>query len=188
MAVEFPEHEFWDFSIEVYSAEGVPHACILLQEKHRIDVNILLFCCWLGASGRGVLSGQETARMMEAVGPWNDGVVRALRAVRGLMKGGMPPAPLDLSNPLRGRIADIEIDCEHVEQLMLAGAIDRPAATITTEQAADDAVTNLAGYIDALGARIDADDIAPLLTILRSAFKKTGEDRLAALCRTLEAD
>lgn len=188
MAVDFPEHEFWDFSIGVYSTEGVPQACLVLQEKHRIDVNILLFCCWLGASGRGAMTNEETARMMEAVGPWNDGVVRALRAVRGRMKGGMPPAPPDLSDPLRRSIAEIEIDCEHVEQLVLAAAVDRAAAgAVAPEQAAADAVANIGGYLTALGARFDADDRAPLATILRPAFKEAREDRIAALCRTLEA-
>ena len=53
MSVSFPEHPFWDFSLSVYSTEGVPAACLVLQDHHQVDVNVILFCCWLGASGRG---------------------------------------------------------------------------------------------------------------------------------------
>ncbi len=53
--MDYPDHPFWDFSLEVYGAEGVPPACLALQEAHQLDVNIVLFCCWTGATGRGAL-------------------------------------------------------------------------------------------------------------------------------------
>ena len=61
MAAEFPDHPFWDFSLRVYGSEGVPEACLVLQERHGIDVNVLLYCFWLGASGRGTLDDGEIA-------------------------------------------------------------------------------------------------------------------------------
>ena len=187
MAVEFPDHPFWDFSLEVYGSEGVPQACLDLQEKHEIDVNVLLFCCWLGASGRGAISEAETAAMVAAVDPWHQTVVRALRAVRQRMKGGMPPAPIELSEPLRRRIAKSEVECEHVEQLMLAAAIDRSADDgVGPNQRADDAKTNIGRYFNALGIRADGADRAPLATILGAAFRDQGADRLESLCRSLE--
>ena len=55
-APTFEDHPFWDFSLHTYSAEGVGEACIALQERRGVDVNLILFCAWNGASGRGVLS------------------------------------------------------------------------------------------------------------------------------------
>src|SRR5471030_292758 len=45
---DFLPHPFWNFSLEIYAAEGVSGACLDLQERRGCDVNILLFCCWLG--------------------------------------------------------------------------------------------------------------------------------------------
>ena len=82
---------------------------------------------WQGASGRGALNAADMKTVLAAVEEWHHDVVRALRAVRVRMKGGMPPAPADLTESLRQRIQKAEIDCEHTEQLMLAGAIVREA-------------------------------------------------------------
>ena len=127
MAAEFPDHPFWDFSLRVYGSEGVPEACLVLQERYGIDVNVLLYCCWLGASGRGTLDDGEIAAVRGAVEHWHRDVVRAVRAVRQRLKGGFGGAPVDLSEPIRRRIAKIEVDLEHVEQLMLAGSVVRDA-------------------------------------------------------------
>ena len=54
---DFPDHPFWDFSLIVYMTPGVGPACVALQEAHELDVNIVLFCLWAGASGRGALGG-----------------------------------------------------------------------------------------------------------------------------------
>ena len=51
----FPDCAFWDFSLEAYARPGVAPACLDLQERHGADVNLLLFACWLSASGRGAL-------------------------------------------------------------------------------------------------------------------------------------
>lgn len=187
MAVDFPDHPFWDFSLEVYGKEGVPQACLVLQERHHIDVNILLFCCWLGASGRGAMTEAEAAKMVEAVDTWHETVVRELRAIRQRMKGGMPPAPIALSDPLRSRIAKTEVDCEHVEQLMLTEAVDRPERAETApDQRADDAITNIRSYFNRLGVSIDDTDHEPLGIILGAAFSDMGRKRLDSLCRSLD--
>lgn len=188
MAVEFPDHPFWDFSLDVYQREGVGAACIELQERHGIDVNILLYCCWLGASGRGSIDADEAARLVAAADPWHQSVVRGLRAVRQVMKGGIEPVPIELSDPLRRRIAKIEVDCEHVEQLVLAAAVERPAdETADPDRRAGDAVANIGRYFEAIGVRAGKRDNAPLLVILGTVFPAMGTERLESLCGSLES-
>ena len=58
-AFRFENHPFWDFSLRVYGSDGVPAACIALQERRGIDVNLLLFSAWIGESGRGVLAESD---------------------------------------------------------------------------------------------------------------------------------
>lgn len=172
---EFPEHPFWDFSLSVYMSDGVGVACLELQDAHELDVNVLLFCMWLGASGRGALSAAEMETVTGAVQEWHHDVVRELRAVRVRMKGGMPPAPDDLAESLRQRIQKTEIDCEHTEQLMLAASVDRPADdSLAGDVRLADAVANIAGYFAAFGGSPTDADRANLAHMLGVAF--SGQD------------
>lgn len=184
--MEFPDHPFWDFSLEVYGADGVPAACLELQEAHQLDVNIVLYCCWLGASGRGRMTSDEIAALTAAVSGWHADIVRGVRAVRQRLKDGLPPAPTELSEPLRQRIAKIEVDLEHVEQLMLAAAVDRPADdSAPAEARAADAVANIAGYMNRMGWTASAADRDSAATILAACFAEVGRPRIAELCREL---
>lgn len=182
--MDFPDHPFWDFSLEVYMTGGVSAACLKLQEALHVDVNVVMFCLWNGASGRGILTAQEIDALIKAVDDWHTRVVKGLRTVRQVMKGGLPPAPAELSEPLRRRIAKIEVDSEHVEQLMLAAAVQRPAdpARPATLRAADSAA-NVAHYLRAIGARADADDAAALAIVLKVAFRDVAPAEIEAVCR-----
>lgn len=179
----FPDHPFWDFSLEVYMAPGVGEACLLLQERHQVDVNLLLFCLWVGASGRGTLGDGGMDAAVSAVRAWHDQVVRPLRAVRTRMKGGMPPASGATVESLRRRIQKIEIDCEHTEQLMLAasagGAVDgcRPDGV-----RAADAVANLARYFAGLGIDASDEDRGHVSRIVGVAFPGLPPSDIGRLC------
>lgn len=188
MSDGFPDHPFWDFSLAVYMTEGVGPACIALQERHQIDVNILMFLLWLGASGRGAASEADLAAIMTAAGPWHREVVRRLRQVRTRMKGGFPPAPPELSESLRKRIGKIEIDCEHVEQLVLAAAVDRaadPARALGMRAA--DAAASVARYFASIGARVSADDQAAIAAVMRVAFQGMPVNEINTLCGRIAA-
>ena len=184
MPVDFPDHPFWDFSLSVYGSDGVAAACIALQERHRIDVNVLLFCCWLGASGRGALDAGEIAAVCRTVEAWNRDVVRAVRGVRRTLKGGFGAAPPELSEPLRRRIAKIEVDLEHVEQLMLAGSVTREADESRDGAARlGDALDNVRAYFGAARVAPDAADAGAAAVILGPAFAGLDGDAIAREAR-----
>src|SRR5665213_163755 len=46
---------FWRFSQDFYALPGVAPACLALQDGHGRDVNLVLYGCWLGMSGRGAM-------------------------------------------------------------------------------------------------------------------------------------
>ena len=52
---------------------------------------------WVGASGRGSLTTEQMSVLLDAVSTWHEDVVRALRAIRVRMKGGIGNAPSQLS-------------------------------------------------------------------------------------------
>ena len=110
--------------------------------------------------------------MAAAVAEWHGDVVRGVRAVRQRLKGGLAPAPLDLSEPLRRRIAKIEVDLEHVEQLMLAPTIDRPVDPgAGAERRAVDAAVNVDRYFSSIGWTPSDNDRAAIETVLAASLR-----------------
>ena len=83
---DFLPHPFWNFSLELYAGEGVAEACLDLQDRRGCDVNVLLFCCWLGASGRPTLTAERLRAILKVSDVWQSEIVRPLRQVRRLLK------------------------------------------------------------------------------------------------------
>jgi uncharacterized protein (TIGR02444 family) len=129
---EWPAEPFWDYSLELYGRPQVEDACLDLQRRHGLDVNLLLLCCWLGARGVG-LDRAALARAELAVRAWQVEVVRPLRAVRRRLKAKLvDPDPMsvhegwpDLAQALRRRVLALEIDAERLEQLALGCSVAR---------------------------------------------------------------
>jgi uncharacterized protein (TIGR02444 family) len=76
------EPHLWRFSLAFYAAPSVARALITLQDRHGLDVNLMLFVLWLGVSGRGRLSGDELRAAERAGGQIRADVVEPLRALR----------------------------------------------------------------------------------------------------------
>jgi uncharacterized protein (TIGR02444 family) len=183
---EFPAHPFWDFALPIHEAKGVGEACIGLQDRHGVDVNCVLFCCWVAQSGRGRLGADGAVKMIEATRAWNRDVVQALRAVRRLMRPGVPPVDKGLSDSLRRRLLEVEIDCERAEIVTLGQAVQLEATGgASAEACAGDAVANLAAYFAALGVKPGAEDSTAAATLLGAVFPDLPAERIAALVRGL---
>ena len=178
-AIDFPEHPFWDFALAVYRAKGVSAACLNLQERHGIDINLMLFCLWLGESGRGALTETEMLAVMAASDRWHKVVVKGLRLVRRALKDGFADAPAQLRDALRAEVQATEIDAEHLEQLILAGAVDRTpdhAGAPAVERAAHAAET-FDHYLRAVDGRFTPHDAVDFAHILGKAFKGLAPDQ-----------
>ena len=167
---DFPDHPFWDFSLEVYGAADVAPACLALQERYHIDVNFLLFCLWLGRTGYGDVGAAEIARLHGAIEAWHGEVVRHLRTVRKRLKEPLAAEDRALALSLRQRIQKIEIDAEHIEQLMLGAALPEASARNAGGNGLPAARANLEAYFTLIGAVLDKKGRATLETILAAAF------------------
>jgi len=169
--MEFPKHSFWDWALKVYGAPGVSQACLDVQERLHVDVNVLLFCLWVGESGLGTLTAERLAHARGSVDDWHENVVKRLRDVRRALKEDSLGAPNELATGLRREIQGREIDAEHIEQLVLVASIaDLDAdATRPPEARGDDAVANVAMYLAQLNASLMGVDRAALATIVAAA-------------------
>jgi uncharacterized protein (TIGR02444 family) len=109
---------FWNFSLQIYGRRGVGEACIALQDGLGLDVNLLLYCCWLGRVGRQ-LDEAGLRRAMAAVESWQREVVQPLRAVRRRLKSGVPPITAGECQALRRKVNDLELEGERIAQSTL---------------------------------------------------------------------
>jgi uncharacterized protein (TIGR02444 family) len=169
---DFLPHPFWNFSLEIYAAEDVAGACLDLQERRGCDVNILLFCCWLGASGRPTLTADRLRTILAESAPWQARIVQPLREVRRLLKD-LPwrevlPETVDAT---RRRVADAELAAEHAEQLRLASLHAPPAdRDRPLEKRLRAAIGNLGVYAVCLGVAPDDADRRAVAALMRGAF------------------
>ena len=146
-------HPFWRFSLALYARDGVEQACLGLQNACGADVNILLFCCWMGAQGRP-LAKRGLRRAIAATRPWREHVVQPLRRARRALKQPSAALPEPWRAHLRSGVFRLELDAEYVEQLMLArlaAKLPRPARKQDPQTAC---AANLERYLELLGAPI----------------------------------
>lgn len=74
---------FWNWSLSVYPRDGVAPFVIALQDEHGVDVDLALFCCWVGLA----LDAPHVAEADALVAEWRTNVIQPLRAVRRWLKG-----------------------------------------------------------------------------------------------------
>lgn len=156
----------WDYACDLYGRPGVAEACLSLQDRRGLDVNLLLFCCWAGHCGR-VLSADEVARLCDGVAEWNQDVIQPLRALRRWLKD-QAIAPRGEAEALRQSIKASELEAERLEQDILHRLLPLvPGAAGASAEAAADSLVN---YLFHLGTAPDEIDSAALATVLDAAF------------------
>lgn len=184
--MRWPDNPFWDYAVELYRRPGVEGACLELQTRHGLDVNVVLLCCWLAS--RGVAPDETTlGRIAQAAESWQAAFVRPLRAVRSRLKGDLAdPRPggisarwPELASGLRQRALALEIDGERLEQLLLAALAADLAPTAAPGVAL--ASANLRRYW-----RFAASDRKPLAAVLQAAFPAVPPAEIAAALEGLQ--
>ena len=154
------ETPFWLFSGSVYARPGVAEACLDLQDRHGLDVNLLLFCAWAGTRGRR-LDGGDLGLLRSASRPWHDEVVAPLRAARRWLKL-QSAVPDDLGEVFREEVKSLELQAEMLEQLVLYQEIEVPEGACDAEAVA----ANLRLYLVRFKPQPTDDDLAALAAIL----------------------
>ena len=135
--------EFWRFSLAVYAQPGVAPACLVLQDEFGRDVNLALYCCWLGASGRGRLSRPALDAADRDIAPWRHQVVEHFRAARRAIKDAGAAG----SESLYTKAKAIELEAERLLQSRLAERAPAADPSLSTQGRLDTAIANLTLYL-----------------------------------------
>ena len=172
---------FWSFSHAVYAKPGVAPACLALQDDLRLDVNVLLFCCFAAAEGAPPLDCETLAIADTAIAPWRAATVAPLRAVRRAMKAEFAGVDGDRREAIRKQVQATELECERIVQSVLAVAV--PFAGMQTERPEPlaAAASSLANYLLSMaGAQPTAGQWHHLAILLVAAIPGADETAAAA--------
>lgn len=109
------ENPFWQYSLAHYARPEVAACCLDYQDRFGANINLLLFCCWLGS--RGVRLEARTLKQAKlTIADWDSQVVQQLRAVRRYIKSSA--ASLEA---ITGKLQALELMAEQVVQANLFG-------------------------------------------------------------------
>ena len=125
------------FALDLYRRAGVADACLDLQNRHDLDVNVVLFAAFVGAVRRQTLTIADLDLAHHRVDAWHREVVRPLRAVRQRLKTGPAPAPNEATGGLRRTISQLEIVAEVMELDQLGALIPELHSPRSTSSAAE---------------------------------------------------
>ena len=98
--------DLWGFAVTLYARPGVAEACLKLQDRHGVDVPLLLAILWHVARGRGAPDLERWRSISKA---WRDAAVRPLRHLRRALKGQTE------WEPIRDRIKRLELAAERAQ-------------------------------------------------------------------------
>lgn len=99
----------WTWALETYALDGVPEACLALQDEHGQNTPFLLWAIWAETADPDLL-----ARAAAASRAWDAVAVKPLRAVRRALKSAQPPIDDDAREALREDVKAAELHAERV--------------------------------------------------------------------------
>lgn len=164
--------KFWDFSVRTYDADGVSDACLTLQAEQGVDVNMLLYCCWV-ASVHGELDREMFDAALQFSRSWAKDVVRPLREVRTRMKHAScndHTVPAESRMQLRENVKRIELEAEKLQQTVLEALAPPAVQQLPASDQLRYAAANLRRYCRAEAVEITGESLEQLSLILAAAF------------------
>lgn len=171
------EKQFWRYSGERYARPHVQTLLLGLQDYHRLDVNIILFCLWLGETQRAALNRDAIEALRRSAAPVNANLVAPIRSarrwVKGWMGGGTDKADTDKADrALYEALKAVELSGEKLVQRALIEQLIQNLPQIRVEDAKLAATSSLEAYAELLSA--DPDAVSQLRELVARAVDQDG--------------
>lgn len=154
----------WDFSLKLYSQDGVETACLELQDEYGVDINLMFYLLWRSQSGT-LASVDDVTKLDGQIRSWREIVVEKLRQLRRDLKSmnvDLDPAVLE---KFRGSIKDLELSSEALAQKILLALNTQIDTTIPEIEEA--AACNLSVYESFLKTEFPAHTRVTILSALK---------------------
>ena len=160
---------FWRFSLRLYPA--IADACLALQDRFGVDVNVLLFLLW-AAEGSRKVGAEDARRVAAAVESWTRSVVVPLRTVRRALRE--PPELVEpaAAERFRQRVKQVELEAERLQQEGLHRLVPRDDLGEPEPSREVAARANVEAYAALLGTTF----APPLVTAVLAGFRRLEQD------------
>jgi uncharacterized protein (TIGR02444 family) len=170
----WPPSAFWDFSLDLYRRPEVESACLVLQDAHGLDVNLVMLAAWAAHTGRR-LELSLAGRLRALADAYQADVMQPLRQTRRALKAHAPSSALaPLLADRRRALLGLELDLERLEQLQLEKLLDE-AGSVRAQPAAQLFVANLEQLYP--GRALPAPVLAVLASTLADSDATAAPDR-----------
>jgi uncharacterized protein (TIGR02444 family) len=115
----------WRFALALYAQPGAADACLFLQDRFGVDVNILLFAMFAAAERGMAVTPEDMEGMDTAVEAWRNEAVVPLRTIRRRLKQPLDHVAGAYAEALRTQVKKVELLAERIEQALLARWLER---------------------------------------------------------------
>lgn len=165
--------DFWHFATHLYAGHQVAEACLWLQDRHDLDVMLLLLCLWTGIQ-RGSLQRSQLEALMAVGEPWRRNVVNPLRSTRRWLKYARPgcverAAAEHGREKLRQAITATELIAERLQGELYEALIGEwEVEKVHLQPGTAAAESNVRLYAALLSVALDSDDDQRLQVILQA--------------------
>lgn len=174
--MEFPNSDFWNYSSQLWTLPGVEKVCLELQNEHQADVNILLYCCWLGDQKRSINSDHIPV-LLDALESWLT-IIKPLRESRKLMQQSLIAMPPSMVDQTLNNISEMELNAEHMAQLALEKALT--ISQLKESEAPSELACSLANLLVYCNT-LETTDLKPQLSELLNGIYQDEEAMQAAM-------
>lgn len=178
--MNFPDSDFWNYSIQVYQIPEVEQACLKLQNSFQADVNLLLYCCWAGEN-KVQLTMDNIQQLIITAQPWQN-IIQPLRDSRRLLKDEVTALDNSIAIETRNNLMEMELNAEHMAQLAIEKILDLSSLSQDNNQAASHfASSNAALYLLQLSSTPSLNEIRESIVQLLDAIYQDPETIQSAL-------
>lgn len=184
MIMDFPNSDFWNYSTQIWTLPEVEAICLDLQNNYGANINMLLYCCWVGDKKLS-LNDDDLQVLLDTVQPWQT-IIKPLRDSRKMMQQHLIAMPANMVDQTVNNITEMELNAEHMSQMALEKALNLKKISPCLEPSSDDAgiecsLSNLKSYIQTLENIPSENELMPQISQLLTSIYQDEESVQMAL-------
>jgi len=172
--MEFPDSDLWTYTTQLWTLPEVEPTCLELQNNYDADVNILLYCCWIGDKSLS-MNEDDMQVLLDTITPWQT-MIKPLRDSRKMMQQQLIAMPSHLVEQTVSNMNQMELNAEHMAQLALEKAYGAEKITpLKGTSNIDCSLHNINLYLQTLESIPSMEEIMPIVGQLLSSIYQDEE-------------
>jgi len=182
--MDFPNSELWNYSTQIWTLPEVKVICLALQNNYDANVNILLYCCWVGDKNLS-LNDDDIQSLLDSIQPWQT-IIKPLRDSRKMMQQHLIAMPANMVDQTVANMSEMELNAEHMSQLAIEKTLKPEMISHCSDQSnIECSLSNIKTYLNSLDGIASADEIMPQISqLLTAVFQDEEAVQMAMMSST----